>query len=66
MLLTDSGSIMYKVEAGCAYEIFCKDEKIIDFSNYPKDSKYQNNSNNLLVGKMKDETCGIPIKVLQD
>ena len=40
MLLTDSGSIMYKVEAGCAYEIFCKDEKIIDFSNYPKDSKY--------------------------
>ena len=33
-----------------------------DFSNYPKDSKYQNGANNLVVSKMKDETSSVPIK----
>ena len=32
------------------------------FSNYPKESKYYDNLNNLVVGKMKNETCGVSIK----
>ena len=32
------------------------------FTNYPKDSKYYNNSNKFVVGKMRDKTCGMPIK----
>ena len=39
-----------------------KDKELFDFSNYPKDSKYYNNANNLVVGKMKNETSGTPIK----
>ena len=37
-------------------------KKLFDFSNYWKDWKFYNNSNNLVVGKMRDETCGVPIK----
>ena len=30
--------------------------------NYPEVSRYYNNANILFVGKMKDETYGVPIK----
>ena len=62
MLLTDSDSPMYKIAAENVYKDFYKDKKLFDYSNYPKDSKSYNNSNNLLVGKMKDKTCGMPVK----
>ena len=39
-----------------------KIKKLFDFSNYPKDSKFYNNTNNLVVSKMKNETCGLSIK----
>ena len=48
---------MYKIEAENVYEDFYKNEELFDFSDYPNDSKYYNNSNNLIVVKMKDETC---------
>ena len=35
--------------------------KKLDFGNYPEELKYYNR-NKLVVGKMKDETCGVPIK----
>ena len=44
------------------YEDFQKHQELFDFSNYPQNSKYFNNSNNLAVDKMKDETCSVPIK----
>ena len=53
---------MYKIEAENGYEDCCKDKELFDFGNYPKDSKYYNNSYNLVVGKLKDETCGVPVK----
>ena len=37
--------------------------KLFDFGNYPEDSKFYDNANNLVVGKIKDETAGVPIKV---
>ena len=40
----------------------CKDKKLFSFSNYPKDSKYYNNANNLAVAKMKCETCFVALK----
>ena len=64
MLLIDTDSLMYKIEAENVYEDFRKDEELFDFSNYPKDSKYFNNSSNLVIGKMKNETCGVPMKGL--
>ena len=62
MLPTDADSLMYILEAENVYEDFCKDKELFDFSNFPKDSEYYNNANNLVIGEMKDETCGIPIK----
>ena len=62
MLLTDTDSLMHNIKAENVYEDFYKDKELSDFSNYPKDSKYYNNANNLVVGKMKDETIGVPIK----
>ena len=47
-MLTDTDSLMYKIEAGNVYEDFCKNKDLLGFSNYPKDSKYYNNLNNLL------------------
>ena len=40
---------MYKIGAENVYEDFYN-----DFSNYPKDSKYYNNSNNLVLDKIND------------
>ena len=34
---------------------------MFDFSNYLTKSKYYNNSNKLVIGKMKDETAGVAI-----
>ena len=53
---------MYKIGTENVYGDFYKDKELFDFSNYRKDSKYYNNANNLVVDKMKDETCGMPIK----
>ena len=35
---------------------------MFDFSNYSTESKYYDNSNKLVVGKMKDETAGVAIE----
>ena len=35
---------------------------MFDFSNYSAKSKYYDDSNELLVGKMKDETARVAIK----
>ena len=53
---------MYKTETENIYEDFCKNKELVDFSNYPKDSKCCNNANNLVLGKMKDESSDVSIK----
>ena len=60
MLITNTNSLKYKIEAENVYEDLCKDENLLDFVNYLKDSKYYNDANNLVVGKMKDKTSGVP------
>ena len=35
---------------------------MFDFSNYLNKSKYYDNSNKSVLGKMKDETTGVAIK----
>ena len=37
---------------------------MFDFSNYSTKSKYYDDTNKLMVGKMKDETAGVTIKEL--
>ena len=55
---------MYKIEIENVYEDLYKSKELFDFSNYSKDFKYYNDANNLVVGKMKNEASGVPIKVL--
>ena len=61
LLLTDTDSLMYEIKTEDAYEDFSKDKKMFDFSNDLTKSKYYDNSNKLVVGKMKDETVGVAI-----
>ena len=58
----DPGSLMYKIKTENVLEDCSKRIDLFDFSIYFKDSKYYNNSNKLVVGKMKDETSDAPIK----
>ena len=40
------------------YEEFFKRKHLFDFSNYPEDSKYFDETNKKVIGKMKDESEG--------
>ena len=62
--LTDTDSLIYKIEAENICEEFYKDKELFDCINHPKDSKYYSNIHNLVAGKFKDETSDVPIKYL--
>ena len=53
---------MYEIKTEDVYEDFSKDKEMFDFSNYSTKSKYYDDLNKLVVGKMKDETRGIAIE----
>ena len=55
-------SLMYEIKTENVFEDFRNNKNMFDFSNYSTKSKYYNNSNKLVVGKMKDETAGVAIK----
>lgn len=53
---------MYKRESKNVHEDLYKHKELFDFGNYRKDWKYYNGANNLVAGKIKDETSGVSIK----
>ena len=61
MLLIDTDSLMYKIETENVYEDFYKSRGLFGFSNYSKDSNSYDDSNNLVTGKIKDETYGLHV-----
>ena len=61
LLFTNTDSLMYEIETEDIYEDFSNDKEMFDFSNYSTKSKYYDNSNKLVVGKMKDETAVVVI-----
>ena len=62
LLFTDADSLMYEIKTEDAHEDFSNDKETFDFSNHSTKSKYYDNSNKFVVGKMKDETFGVAIK----
>ena len=50
---------MYETKTEDVYEGFSKDKKMFGFGDYSGKSKYYNDSNKSVVGKMKDETGGV-------
>ena len=45
---------MYEIKTEDVYEVFSNDKEMFGFSNYSTRSKYYDNWNKLMVGKMKD------------
>ena len=61
LLFTDTDSLMYEIKTEDVYEDFSKDKEMFDFSKYSAESKFDD-SNKLVVSKMKDEAGGVAIK----
>ena len=53
-------SLMYIIKN--VFEDFCNDKKMFDFRNYLTKSKYFDDLNKLVVGKMKHETSSVAIE----
>ena len=58
LLFTDTDNIIYKIKSEDVYEEFFKHKHLFDFSNYPKDSKFSDQTNKKVIGKMKDVSEG--------
>ena len=61
LLLTDTDSLTYEIKSESVYEDFFKWKGLFDFTNYSKDSKFFDNTNKKVIGKMKDEYVGVII-----
>ena len=60
LLLTDTDSLCYEIEAKNVYKVYADKDKF-DNSDYPEGHPYQFNDNKKVIGKLKDETAGVPI-----
>ena len=58
MLFTDTDSLTYEKESEDVYEEFFKHKHLFDFSNYPEDSKFFDETNKIVMGKIEDESEG--------
>ena len=61
LLFTDTDILTYEIKSKDVYEEFFKWKDLFDFSNYSKDSKFFNETNKKVIGKMKDEFGGVII-----
>ena len=53
---------MYEIKTEDVFEDFSSNKEMFDFSNYSTKSKYYDDSNKLVIGKVKDETGGVAIE----
>ena len=53
LLLTDTDSLTYEIKSDNVYEYFFKHRHLFGFSNYLKDSKFFDQANKKVIGKMK-------------
>ena len=56
---TDTDSLTYEIKSEDVYEEFFKWKDLLDFSNYSKDSKFFNETNKKVIGKMKHDFSGV-------
>ena len=59
----DTDSVVYEIRGGNIYEQCFKDKHLFDFSGYPNDSVYYDDSNKKMLDKMKDEFNDVKIDV---
>ena len=63
-MFSDTDSLIYEIKTKDVYKDFSSDKEIFGFSNHLTKSKHCNDSNKLVIGKMKDETADVVIKEL--
>ena len=61
LLFTDTDSLTCEIKSESIFETFFKWKDLFHFSNYSKDSKFFDDTNNKFIGKMKDEYGGVII-----
>ena len=61
LLFTDTDSLTYEIKSENVYEEFYTWKDLFEFSNYSKDSKFFDDTNKKVIGKMKDEYGGVII-----
>ena len=61
LLFTDTDSLTYKIKAENVYQDLWNDKDKFDKSDYPENSQYFDKTNKKVIGKFKDEACGLPI-----
>ena len=61
LLFTDTGSLTYKVKSENVYKEFFKWKYLFDYSNYSNDLRFFDETNEKLIGKMKDEFGGVTV-----
>ena len=59
LLFTDTDSLVYGIKSENVNEEFFKWKNFFDFSNHSKDSKFFNETNKKVIGKMKHEFGGV-------
>ena len=58
LLFTDTDSLVYEIKTEDVYENFYEHKNLLDFSDYPLDSKFFDPVNKKVTGKSKDEFKG--------
>ena len=61
LLFTDTDSLTYEIEAEDVCKDFWNGKDMFDNSDYPENSPYYCNTKKKVIGKFKDEACGVPI-----
>jgi hypothetical protein len=61
LLFTDTDSFCYQINTDDLYRDWQHHQHLFDFSQYPKEHHLYNITNKNVLGKMKDETVGVPI-----
>ena len=59
LLFTNTDSLTYEIKSKNVHEEFFRWKDLSDFSNYSKDSRFFNETNEKVIGKMKNEFGGI-------
>ena len=62
LLFTDTDSLCYEVETQDLYQDMSENKELFDLSNYKKSHELYDNTNNKVLGKMKDECGGAVIE----
>ena len=63
LLFTDTDSLCYYIQTEDIYKDMAEDGELYDFSDYATDHPLHSDHNKKVLGKMKDETAGVAIRV---